>query len=474
VNAPGVVGPLIRAPDGALVLEDPVDLLGYQRDCSALPAGRAGMVVRPRDAADVAEVLLKASAERVPVYVRGGGTMYAGGVNPAAGGVVLDMTGLDRILALDLDAGVVVVEPGVRFGALSAALAPHGMTIGIIPSTSPAATIGGAASAHALGTGSTRYQSFADEVVGLEVVLPDGQLLRTGSAAARGGNFFHRYGMGPDLTGLFLGGDASLGVITAIALWLRPLPAARATAVYGFPSVAAATGFVLEAQRGEALRNVWYASGYESATIRGRVGAARPDLAPEDLPVFCVGCDFGGDADELARDQARLLALAQRHGGDAFPLFDELYFNRLRGEQVYWYSFAGYFARSRCGILMASLPSTHLPAFVATLGAIRSRYAEFQWGGAVVLCRRGLHGGVMGFYDEATQWQAVQPVLREAAAALTAVGCIPYKTGKIWAAEVEQMSAWHGTLDRLKQTFDPAGVLSPGNLGLPRGGRNPT
>ena len=86
MNAPGVVGPLIRAPDGALVLEDPVDLLGYQRDCSALPAGRAGMVVRPRDAADVAEVLLKASAERVPVYVRGGGTMYAGGVNPAAGG----------------------------------------------------------------------------------------------------------------------------------------------------------------------------------------------------------------------------------------------------------------------------------------------------------------------------------------------------------------------------------------------------
>ena len=120
---------------------------------------------------------------------------------------------------------------------------------------------------------------------------------------------------------------------------------------------------------------------------------------------------------------------------------------------------------------MASLPSTRLPEFVATLGAIRGRHAEFQWGGAVVLCRRGLHGGVMGFYDEATQWQAVQPVLREAAAALTAVGCIPYKTGKIWAEEVRQMDVWHATLDRLKQTFDPAGVLSPGNLGLPRGGQ---
>ena len=169
-----LIGPLRRALDGALVLDDPVDLLGYQRDCSSVAAGQAGMVVRPRDADEVASLLREASAQRIPVYMRGGGTMYAGGVNPSAGGIVLDLGGLDRILEIDLDAGVVVVEPGVRFGALAEALAPHGMTIGIIPSTSPAATLGGAASAHALGTGSARFQSFADEVVGLEVVLATG------------------------------------------------------------------------------------------------------------------------------------------------------------------------------------------------------------------------------------------------------------------------------------------------------------
>lgn len=468
MSAQNLIGPLRRALDGALVLDDPVDLLGYQRDCSSVAAGQAGMVVRPRDADEVASLLREASAQRIPVYMRGGGTMYAGGVNPSAGGIVLDLGGLDRILEIDLDAGVVVVEPGVRFGALAEALAPHGMTIGIIPSTSPAATLGGAASAHALGTGSARFQSFADEVVGLEVVLATGERLRTGSAAARDGRFFHRYAFGPDLTGLFLGGDGTLGVTTAIALWLHPLPAVRKTACYGFPSVGAASAMLLELQRREGLRNVWYASGYEAGTIKARVGAARPDLDPARLPAFGLGFDFGGEADELERDQQRILELARAYGGDEFPLLDELYFNRLRGEQIYWYSFAGYFARSRCGILMASLPTAGLPAFIDALGQIRARFPAFLWGGAVVVCRRGLHGGVMGFYDEASEWTAMQAAMPEVTAILTAAGCIPYKTGKIWASEVEKMTVWHQTLNRIKTTLDPSSVLSPGNLGLPR------
>ena len=458
--------PLLRTPDGMLALDEPVDLLGYQRDCSSLPAGKAVQVARPRDARDVAAVLVEASARGTPVYVRGGGTMYAGGANPAAGGVVLDMTGLDRILDLDPEAGVVVVEPGVKFGALSAALAPHGLTIGIIPSTAPAATIGGAASAHALGTGSARFQSFADEVVGLEVVLPDGRVLHTGSAAAPAGRWFHRYGMGPDLSGLFLGGDATLGVITKIALWLHPLPAFRATACYGFPDAPAATRFILALQQREWLQNVWYGSGYEGGTVRARVTAARPDIPPESLPGFCIGLDYGGEQDAVARDQARVLALAADCGGGDFELFNELYFQRLRGEQIYWYTFAGYFARSRCGLLMASLPTDGLPAFATALDGIRAQHPGYVWGGAVVVCRRGLHGGVLGFYDEATQWQAVQPVMRDGAARLVAAGCTPYKTGKMWAPDVQAMTAYHGVLKQLKQSLDPVGVLSPGNLGL--------
>ncbi len=96
----------------------------------------------------------------------------------------------------------------------------------------------------------------------------------------------------------------------------------------------------------------------------------------------------------------------------------------------------------------------------------RESETAFQWGGAVVLCRRGLHGGVIVFYDEATQWQAVQPVAAACTAELVAIGCVPYKTGKMWAGEVQRMSAYHEVLRRLKACLDPSGILAPGNLGL--------
>ena len=466
MNHGTVVGPLLRAPDGTLSVSSPLDLLGYQRDCSAVRPGCATQAVRPTSTEQVASLLREASAARVPVYVRGGGTMYAGGVNPHAGGVVMDLGGLDRIVEIDVARGVVVVEPGVRFGTLANALAPYGLTIGIIPSTAPTATIGGATSAHALGTGSARFQSFGDEVVGLEVVLADGTVLRTGSAAARDAGFFHRYGIGPDLTGLFLGADGTFGVITQIALWLHPLPAVRRTGCFGFPDVAAAAAFVGELQQREYLADVWYGSGYEAASIRARIGAARPALDPATLPGFCIGLDFGGEPDDVARAESRALDAARRHGGDTFPEFNEIYFDRLRGDQIYWYSFAGYFARSRCGILMASLPTARMPAFIDVLAQCRASAPALTWGGAVVLCRRGLHGGVMAFYDEATQWDDVNEAMQACASALVAAGCTPYKSGKTWAADVRRMAPYHSTLRRLKAAFDPAGILSPGNLGL--------
>lgn len=298
------------------------------------------------------------------------------------------------------------------------------------------------------------------------MVLADGRVLRTGSAAAGDVGYFHRYGMGPDLTGLFLGGDATFGVITAIALWLHPLPAFRSTAVYGFPTAAAAADFVGGVQTRELTRHVWYASGYEAASVRGRVLAAAPSTAPETIPQFCVGFDFGGDEDAVRRDAAAIENACIAQGGAPYPLFDEIYFRHLRREEIYWYGYAGYFARSRCVILMSSLPTARLPAFLDALDALRRERPALAWGGAVVVCRRGLHGGVLAFYDEACQWPDAEEAAQHATARLAAAGCIPYKTGKIWADTLQGYATYHSVLRELKAGFDPHGILSPGNLGL--------
>ncbi len=451
---------------GVTLYSEVPDLLSYQRDCSVVPAGAASMVARVANVDEVVAVMSRAHRDAVPVYVRGGGTMYAGGANPHAGGIVMDVSDLRGVLELDLARGVVVVEPGIRFGELLALLEPHGQTIGIVPVTAPSATVGGAVAAHALGTGSPRHQSMGDCIAGLEVVLADGTRLRTGSAAATGGQFFQRYCIGPDLTGLFLGADGTLGVITAVALWLYPLPAARDTCCLGFADADAAGRFLAAVQANELTRNLWYAAGYESATIRGRLVAARPDLLPETLPGFCIGLDFGGAADEITVDRHRLNELANAHGGAEFAVFDEVYFRKLRFELPYWYSFAGYFSRSRCALLMTSLPCDRLSAFVDCIAAMRERFPAFIWGAAVVVCRRGLHGGVIAFYDERTEWPAMQAAVEEATSALLAAGCVPYKSGKLWAARVREFDGYFSLLERIKQAVDPKAILSRGNLGL--------
>jgi FAD/FMN-containing dehydrogenase len=449
-----------------LAWQEPVDTLAYRRDTSIVSPGRPDLVVRPVDAPMVGHILAAASRLNVPVYSRGAGSMYAGGVNPHAGGLVLDLAGLDRILDIDAVKGVVVLEPGVTFGALLAALEPFGQTIGIVPSTGAAATVGGAVSAHALGTGSPRFQSMGDEVAGLEVALADGSFIRTGSAAAHGAGFFQRYAIGPDLTGLFIGADGTLGVITKIALWLHPLPAHRETACLGFADYASAAAFLGELQRKALLDKVWYGAGYDAVAVRGRLLAADADLDPATLPRFVLGIDYGGEADAVARDRARIETLAGHYGGQAQPQFDAAYFHKLRRDELYWYSYAGYFAASRCAMLMTSLPTDTLPAFLDQAQRWREQHPQFTWASAVVLCRRGLHGAVLTFYDEQRQWPEVQQVVAGCTGELMVLGCVPYKSGKLWAAEVSKLTEYQRAVARIKAALDPAGVLAPGNLGL--------
>jgi NADH:ubiquinone oxidoreductase subunit E len=120
-------------------------------------------------------------------------------------------------------------------------------------------------------------------------------------------------------------------------------------------------------------------------------------------------------------------------------------------------------------MLMTSLPTDTLPAFLDQAQRWREQHAEFTWASAIVLCRRGLHGAVLTFYDEQRQWPDVRQVVAGCTGELMALGCVPYKSGKLWADQVSKLAEYHRALRRIKAALDPAGVLAPGNLGL--GGR---
>ena len=464
----------IREPEDVTVFTDPIDLVAYARDTSVVSAGNPKAVARPNNLHGLQAVIKQANTSNSPLhkplYVRGAGSMYAGGVNPHAGGLVLDTTGLNEIVDINLERGIVVVEPGVLFGELLKTLKPFGVTVGIVPMTGPAATIGGAASSHALGTGSARHQSFADEVVGLEVVLADGSVVRTGSAAAEQAGFFARHAFGPDLTGLFLGADATMGVISKLALWLHPLPEEQQTICLGFDAVEDAAACIAALQAQEELGDVWYASVYDTQAINGRMAAALAsnltDKPADSWSKFAIGLDFGGKANRLTQSIQRVREISETFGAVDFPEFSDFFYRKLRYDETFWYSFAGYFTRSRCGLLMTSLPTDRLPVFYNVINDMRDLFPDFMWAPGAILCRRGLHGGVIAFYDEQKQWEAMQRALAACADELLKSGCVPYKSGKIWAEQLSALGPHHDLLKRLKSAVDPTGILAPGNLGL--------
>lgn len=197
----------------------------------ALPAA----VVRPTSTAEVAAVLRACDEARVPVTPAGGRSGVCGGSVPKAGGISLDLRALAGIVWAAPDDGLVAVRAGTNGASFEEALrADHGMTCGHWPQSMALASVGGWVACRGAGQLSTRYGKIEDIVAGLEVVLADGTVVRTGGRAPRSA-------VGPDLTQLFVGSEGTLGAVTEVTLRAWPAPPHEARAAYSFDG---ATGFV--------------------------------------------------------------------------------------------------------------------------------------------------------------------------------------------------------------------------------------
>ncbi|MFF5985643.1 FAD-binding oxidoreductase [Prauserella flavalba] len=212
------------------VLTDPDVTAAYSRDEMPLaPAGVPLAVVLPSDVAGVRATVRACAEAGVPIVPRGAGSGICGGANAIEGCVVLVTTKLDEILEIDADNRLAVVQPGVVNLHLRDAVAKHGLFYPPDPSSYDWCTIGGNLATNAGGLCCVKYGVTADSVLGLEVVLADGSLLRTGRRTVKGV-------AGYDLTKLFVGSEGTLGVITQATLALRPLPQAPGTLVAAFSS----------------------------------------------------------------------------------------------------------------------------------------------------------------------------------------------------------------------------------------------
>lgn len=211
------------------LVTDPAEVTAASRDwwplalvweAEGTESAVASVVARPLDAAQVADVLRIANEARIPVTVAAGRSGVCGGSVPVHGGVVLDLTALDGIVAVDRESLVLDVLAGTFGTPLEEQLrAEYGATIGHFPQSIDISTVGGWLACRGAGQKSTRYGKIEDMVTALNVVLADGTIVGTGGAP--------RAAVGPDLTQLFVGSEGTLGVITRARLRLHPAPAAE-------------------------------------------------------------------------------------------------------------------------------------------------------------------------------------------------------------------------------------------------------
>lgn len=207
---------------------------GYARDMMPLaPVGTPLAVVLPTTVEQVQAIVTVCGSADVPIVPRGAGSGLSGAANALDGCVVLVMTKFDRIEEIDADNRLAVVQPGVVNLDFRGAVEKNGLFYPPDPSSYDWCTIGGNLSTNAGGLCCVKYGVTTDSVLGLDVVLADGSLLRTGRRTVKGV-------AGYDLSKLFIGSEGTLGVITRATLSLRPLPQAPGTFVAAFDSTEAA------------------------------------------------------------------------------------------------------------------------------------------------------------------------------------------------------------------------------------------
>src|SRR3954462_15210808 len=288
------------------VLTDPDVTAAYARDQAMLAeAGLPAAVVLPRSTEEVSAVLRLASRHGIPVVPRGAGSGLVGAANAIDGGITLVLTRMDAVLEISAADRLAVVQPGVVNKTLRDAVREHGLFYPPGPARYDWCTLGGNLAMNSGGLCCVKYGVTADYVLGLEVVLADGRVLRTGRRTVKGV-------AGYDLARLFVGSEGTLGVITEATLSLRPAPQQPITL---------AAAFGTTAQAGQTVERV-VTSGLvpslleimDQTCIRTVNAALKTDLDPDTRALLLAQSDSGGAV--AAREIEALAQLCEEAGAD--------------------------------------------------------------------------------------------------------------------------------------------------------------
>lgn len=291
---------------------DPEDILCYGFDASGIEAPPAA-VVWPHDVLDVINVMKYAYASGTPVIPRGAGTGMTGGAVPSHGAIILSMEKMNRILEIDEKNLTALVEPGVLNGKLRRELQRSRLFYPPDPASMNFCTIGGNVAENAGGASAVKYGVTKDYVLGLEAVLPDGRLIKTGVKTAKGV-------VGYDLTGLLVGSEGTLAVITKIRLRVLPLPQEVITLMVFFKEVERSGVAVAEIiSAGIIPRTLEF---LDRETIKA-VENYKPVGLPQDIDAMLL-IELDGPPSVITRDAEKISGICGNLGGEVIMAENEI------------------------------------------------------------------------------------------------------------------------------------------------------
>jgi glycolate oxidase len=298
--ADATTGPFLGALRGELpglrLLTDPIDTDAYRNDeTDFLEGGQPLGVAFPSSTAEVAAIVRLAAAHRTPLVPRGAGTGLSGGAVAIEGALTLVLTGMNRIVEIDAANLVAVVQPGVINADLGRAVAERGLFYAPDPASFELCTIGGNLAENSGGLRCLKYGVTREAVLGLEVVLADGSVIRTGGKNVKDV-------AGYSLTHLFVGSEGTLGIVTEATLRLRPAPPPKLTLLAFFPTVgdagAAVSGIVAAGLVPVTLELM------DRLTIEAVDAALHLELPRDAGAMLMIESDAGGAAAEDELDRA--------------------------------------------------------------------------------------------------------------------------------------------------------------------------
>ncbi len=450
---PDTLADLIDALPEGVVVTDPDKVEKYRWDRSQDPAtGTPMAVVRAEDAAQVQAAVRWAAAHRVPVVPRGAGSGLSGGSSAVDGGIVVS---LERMTAIEIDATcqVAVVEPGAFNAEVKSAAAEHGLWYPPDPSSYEFCSIGGNVATNAGGLCCVKYGVTTDYVLGLDVVLADGTLVRLGGKRIKDV-------AGLSLVKLFVGSEGTLGIVTRVLLRLVPAQAARSTLVASFPSPEVAAEAVVAIRSG--LRPSMLEL-MDQASIRA-VEAHRP-----------MGLDVGAGALLVAQSDApgssrtEEIAAMEKACRDSGALEVFVTDDADEGEQFVQARRMVIPAVEELGALMledVGVPVPRLPELLRAVAGIAERHDL-----AIPVVAHAGDGNthpliVVPRDDEAAQLRAVQAFADIMTAAIDLDGTITGEHG-VGRTKKSALPAQVGEdvmalSRRVKDALDPHGILNPG------------